>query len=187
MFQLESRSYKCSYLNLVHITIIVTILFDHIISPSDFFVFGTMQMLRGRSSRVHVEASPTIRREEVEISHDETKQTNKEHALTQICTQILEVVDSEPLKRWYCWLAMVLSRRKILVTEIGRIERLELHEVFYMFEARDGCGGTYLVLLDGVGEDFFSRWPGEDERREIESAAKLCLISKTQNFYSNCV
>lgn len=146
-----------------------------------------MQMLRGRSSRVHVEASPTIRREEVEISHDETKQTNKEHALTQICTQILEVVDSEPLKRWYCWLAMVLSRRKILVTEIGKIERLELHEVFYMFEARDGCGGTYLVLLDGVGEDFFSRWPGEDERREIESAAKLCLISKTQNFYSNCV
>lgn len=101
-------------------------------------------------------------------------------ALTQICTQILEVVDSKPLKRWYCWLAMVLSRRKILVTEIGRIERLELHEVFYMFEARDGCGGTYLVLLDGVGEDFFSRWPGEDERREIESAAKLCLISKTQ-------
>lgn len=63
-----------------------------------------MQMLRGRSSRVHVEASPTIRREEVEISHDETKQTNKEHALTQICTQILEVVDSKPLKRW-CWLA----------------------------------------------------------------------------------
>lgn len=37
------------------------------------------------------------------------------------------------------------------MTEIGRIERLELHEVFYMFEARDGCGGTHVPGVVGWG------------------------------------
>lgn len=37
------------------------------------------------------------------------------------------------------------------MTEIGRIERLELHEVFYMFEAHDGCGGTHVPGVVGWG------------------------------------